>query len=129
MKLIFKILLSVILIFILVSVSGIFYLARGLNEGKDIRINGIDISNLNDGIYNGKYKAGRWTNELNITVKDHKIIKIDIKDDVTFSNPDVSYELFSKVIGKQNTTVDVISEATVTSKAYLKSIEDALNNN
>ena len=129
MKLIFKILLSVILIFILVSVSGIFYLARGLNEGKDIRINGIDVSNLNDGIYNGKYKAGRWTNELNITVKDHKIIKIDIKDDVTFTNPDVSYELFSKVIGEQNTTVDVISEATVTSKAYLKSIEDALNNN
>jgi uncharacterized protein with FMN-binding domain len=129
LKLIFKILLSVILIFILVSVSGIFYLARGLNEGKDIRINGIDVSNLNDGIYNGKYKAGRWTNELNITVKDHKIIKIDIKDDVTFTNPDVSYELFSKVIGEQNTTVDVISEATVTSKAYLKSIEDALNNN
>lgn len=129
MKLIFKILLSVILIFILVSVSGIFYLARGLNEGKNIRINGIDVSNLNDGIYNGKYKAGRWTNELNITVKDHKIIKIDIKDDVTFPNTDVSNELFSKVIGKQNTTVDVISEATVTSKAYLKSIEDALNNN
>ena len=128
MKLIFKILLSVILIFILVSVSGIFYLARGLNEGKDIRINGIDVSNLNDGIYNGKYKAGRWTNELNITVKDHKIIKIDIKDDVTFPNSDVSYELFSEVIGKQNTTVDVISGATVTSKAYLKSIEDALNN-
>ncbi|WMM24903.1 FMN-binding protein [Tissierella sp. MB52-C2] len=129
MKLIFKILLSVILIFILVSVSGIFYLARGLNEGKNIRINGIDVSNLNDGIYNGKYKAGRWKNELNITVKDHKIIKIDIKDDVTFPNTDVSNELFSKVIGKQNTTVDVISEATVTSKAYLKSIEDALNNN
>lgn len=128
MKLIFKILLSVILIFILVSVSGIFYLARGLNEGKDIRINGIDVSNLNDGIYNGKYKAGRWTNELNITVKDYKIIKIDIKDDVTFPNSDVSYELFSEVIGKQNTTVDVISGATVTSKAYLKSIEDALNN-
>ncbi|MCQ4921976.1 FMN-binding protein [Tissierella carlieri] len=129
MKTILKRLLSVIFICILVFVSGIFYISRGLNDGKDIAINGIDISNLSDGIYNGKYKAGRWTNELNVTVKDHKIIKIDIEDDVTFSMPSVSHDLFNKVITVQNTTVDVISEATVTSKAYLKSIENAFNNN
>lgn len=42
--------------------------------------------------------------------------------------PNLSDELFSDVIKSQNTTVDTISGATVTSKAYLKSIENALNN-
>ncbi len=115
------------LIIILVFAGGIFYLTRGLNE--DISLDGINISSLNDGIYRGDYKAGRWTNELIITVSGQKITEIKIEDDVTFAKPDVSDELFNKVITSQNTTVDAVSGATITSKAYLKSIENALNTN
>lgn len=127
MKSILKILLSIIFIFILVCASGIFYLSRGLKEGSEIKVNGIRISDLKDGIYNGKYDAGRWSNQLSVTVKDHKITEINMVDDVTFVKPGVSDELFSKVIEIQNTKVDAVSQATVTSKAYLKSIENALN--
>jgi len=35
---------------------------------------------------------------------------------------------FNKVIEAQNTIVDAVSGATVTTKAYLKAIESALNN-
>ncbi len=128
MKSVFKIIIPIILIFILVCSSGVFYLSRGLNEGSKVKINGIRILDLNDGIYSGKYNAGRWSNQLSVTVKDHKITEIKIIDDVTFVKNGVSDELFSKVIKAQNTKVDVISQATVTSKAYLKSIENALNN-
>lgn len=128
MKSILKRLISIIFVLILFFSSGIFYLSRGLNEGSNIKVNGVNISNLNDGIYCGKYNAGRWSNQLNITIKGHKIIEVNIVDDVTFAKPSVSDELFSKVIEKQNTKVDVVSQATVTSKAYLKSIENALNN-
>jgi uncharacterized protein with FMN-binding domain len=127
LKSILKILISIILIFILVFAGGIFYLTRGLYEGTNIKVNGINISNLNDGVYNGKYNDGRWSNQLNVTVKNHKITEIKIENDVTFVKPSVSDELFNKVIKAQNTTVDAVSEATVTSKAYLKSIENALN--
>ncbi len=128
MKSILKILISIIFVFILVFASGIFYLSRGLKEVSEIKVNGIRKSDLNDGIYYGKYNAERWLNQLSITVKDHKIAEINIVDDVTFVKPGVSDELFSKVIEAQNTEVDVVSQATVTSKAYLKSIENALNN-
>ncbi|OLS01609.1 FMN-binding protein [Tissierella creatinophila] len=128
MRGILKIIITISCVFILVFASGIFYLSRGLSEGMNIGINGINISDLNDGIYSGKYNAGRWSNQLNVTVRDHKIIKINIEDDVTFAKSSVSDELFNKVIEAQNTKTDVISQATVTSKAYLKSIEDALNN-
>jgi uncharacterized protein with FMN-binding domain len=127
LKSILKIIIPITFIFILVCASGIFYLSRGLNEGSEIKVNGIRISDLNDGIYNGKYNAGRWSNQLSVTVKDHKVTEINIVDDVTFVKPGVSDELFSKVIEAQNTKVDAISQATVTSKAYLKSIENALN--
>ncbi|WIV12392.1 FMN-binding protein [Proteiniborus sp. MB09-C3] len=127
MKSILKILISIIIIFILVCASGILYLSQGLKEGSEVKVNGVRISDLNDGIYNGKYNAGRWSNQLSVTVKDHKIIEINIVDDVTFVKSGVSDELFSKVIEAQNTEVDVVSQATVTSKAYLKSIEKALN--
>ena len=128
MKGIFKIIIAILCAFILVFASGIFYLSRGLREGKNIEVNGIDISDMNDGIYSGKYNAGRWSNHLNVIVRDNKITKINIEDDVTFAKSDVSNELFNKVIEAQNTKVDAISQATVTSKAYLMSIKNALNN-
>lgn len=127
MKTFFKILMSLILLFLLIFVGGIFYLSRGLDEGMIISLNGIDISKLDDGKYTGEYDHGRWTNKLDITVKNNKITEILIKDDVTFSKPGVSEELFNKVIETQSTKIDAISGATVTSKAYLKSIENVLN--
>ncbi|MDZ5010858.1 FMN-binding protein, partial [Clostridium perfringens] len=116
MKTLFKILMSLILLFLLIFVGGIFYLSRGLNEGMSISLNGIDISKLDDGKYTGEYDYGRWTNKLDITVKNNKITEILIKDDVTFSKPGVSEELFNKVIETQSTKIDAISGATVTSK-------------
>lgn len=127
MKTFFKILMSLILLFLLIFVGGIFYLSRGLNEVISISLNGIDISKLDDGKYTGEYDHGRWTNKLDITVKNNKITEILIKDDVTFSKLGVSEELFNKVIETQSTKIDAISGATVTSKAYLKSIENVLN--
>src|SRR5690606_27712210 len=106
----------------------LFYLTRGLEQGQKLHLEGLQALALNDGTYIGEYTSGRWSNKLNITVKDNKINKIDIIDDVTFVRPGVSDELFSRVIYKQNTDIDAVSEATITSKAYLKSIENALNN-
>jgi uncharacterized protein with FMN-binding domain len=126
MKSFFKVLLSIFIIFVLISAGGMFYLSRGLEDGSKLVVNEVNPSTLSDGVYNGKYEGGRWTNEVVVTVKDHKITKIDLVKDVLFSKPDVTRDIFDKVIGKQNTAVDVISSSTVTSKAYLKAIENAL---
>lgn len=126
MKLVLKIVLSVFVLFVLLAGGGIFYLTRGLDTGSELVINTVNLSNLSDDKYIGNYNNGRWSNVLSVIVKDHKIVKIDIVEDVMLSRPELTKELFNNVIEKQNTDVDVISEATVTSKAYLKSIEDAL---
>lgn len=127
MKKFVKILISIFVIIIFAAGLGLMYISKGLKEGSRVKIQNVTPEKLNSGTYSGKYEAGRWTNEVNVTVKDHKITKIDVIKDVTFSKPEVTEELFNKVIQKQSTDVNSVSGATVTSKAYLKSIENALN--
>ncbi|WMJ78746.1 MULTISPECIES: FMN-binding protein [unclassified Sedimentibacter] len=123
----FKILGFTILLIVIVGMAGVFYLSRGLEEVLNVSINSVDLSEAEDGVYKGSFDFGRWCNELNVTVENRKITKIEIEEDVKFANEEVSRLLFQRVIEKQNTTVDTVSGGTVTSKAYLKSIEDALN--
>lgn len=122
----FLIILGVIvLVFILIAAGGVFYITRGLDEGAKLAVNPVDPSSVSDGVYHGRYASGRWTNELDVTVKDHKISGIKIIKDVAFPKPEWAQQLFDRVIEKQNTDVEVISGATVTSRAYLKSVENA----
>jgi uncharacterized protein with FMN-binding domain len=122
-----KIVRITVSLLIIIAIGGVFFITRGLKSGVNLIINNVDLSSLSDGTYDGKYNAGRWTNEMNVTIKDHKITKLDVVKDVSISKFEVTNAMLSKVIKKQNTNVDVVSGATVTSKAYLKSIENALN--
>ena len=125
---VWKVLGLIVLLFVVVAASGMFYLSHGLEEGSNIVINPVNLSEIEDGIYSGKNDFGRWTNELNVTVANHKITNIEIAEDVKFVNPELSPKLFQNIIEEQSITVDAVSGGTVTSKAYLKSIENALNN-
>lgn len=127
MKKVLKTLGIIFIVFIIAVIGAGFYMTRGLEKGKDIVVNEVKTTRLIDGDYNGEYKSGRWSNEVKVTIKEGKISALEVIKDVTFPKPEWTKQLFDKVIEKQSTEVDVISGATVTSKAYLKSIENALN--
>lgn len=122
-----KILGLIFLLIVVIAAAGVFYVSRGLEEGLNVEINPVNLSEVEDGVYTGRNDFGRWTNELIVKVENHKITNIEIKKDVKIANPELSSKIFQKVIEAQNTTVDAVSGGTVTSKAYLKSIENALN--
>lgn len=128
MKKFLKVVLIVIILFVLISGGVLFFLSRGLKAGSQLVTNELNLLLIDDGVYRGKYEGGRWSNEVDVEIKNHKINKITIINDVMFSKPDVIEELFTRVIDNQSVNVDVVSGATVTSKAYLKSIEHALKN-
>jgi uncharacterized protein with FMN-binding domain len=99
----------------------------GLSAGANVIVGSIDLSGVPDGSYTGAYDAGRWSNMVVVHVKDNKIAAIDIEKDVFAAFiTNCSGETFRRVIEAQDTTVDAVSGATVTSKAYLKAIEDAI---
>lgn len=126
MKLLLKIVLSILIIFILVAGGGLFYISRGVEAGEVLEINDVDLSKLSDGAYSGEYEGGRWTNEVNVKIKDHKITEVEIVKDVLIPKPEVTAELINLVLEKQSTRIDAVSGSTVTCKAYLKAIENAL---
>lgn len=124
---ILKIILIVVLSIAAVFACFAFFITRGLDAGAKLAISAVSLSGKKDGVYEGTYNSGRWSNTVAVSVNSGRITDIKIKKDVTFAKEDTSKKLFENVIKTQNTTVDTISGATVTSKAYLKAIENALS--
>jgi uncharacterized protein with FMN-binding domain len=67
-------------------------------------------------------------NAVEITIIDGIIIKIENKINMEEKDNEFLITLYSKVIDNQSLDIDGISGSTLTSKAYLKSIENAVNN-
>lgn len=127
MKKVFKAALIIFVCLLVISAGAMFFISRGLNEVSSLEISDIDLNLLEDGTYTGLYDAGRFTNEIGVEIKNNKITQLSIIKDVTFSRQEVIDELFTNVFNKQSLDVDTISSATITSKAYLKAIENALS--
>jgi uncharacterized protein with FMN-binding domain len=102
-------------------------MVNGLSEGAKVTLDGINLTNFADGNYTGAYEFKRWSNTIDVEIKDNKITEINIVKDVFAAEvTNCSDETFRRVIEAQDTQVDAVSGATVTSKAYLKAIENAL---
>lgn len=127
MKKLIKIVLVLVGIVLIISVGYTFYLSRGLDSVDSIEMTDVNLSTLSDGIYTGHYSEGRWRNTVEVTILNGKITAIKPLQTVVFEKEDVTKEIFKRVIDEQKITVDTVSGATVTSKAYLKSIENALH--
>ncbi|WP_435790006.1 hypothetical protein [Clostridium sp.] len=63
---------GIFLLVLIISDTGL-YMTRGLNPGKNMIINSIDATQLKDGLYKGEYNGGRWSNEVNVTLKNKEI--------------------------------------------------------
>lgn len=125
-----------IIVIIIIAVIGIggaigwSYLSKELSEAKNLIINEVDFSKLEDGTYVGEYSGGmyKWrTNKVQVTVTSGKVIKIKILYNKENRPAEFTNKLYDNVIQSQSLKVDTISGATLTSKAYLKAIENALS--
>ncbi|MCL2696707.1 MAG: FMN-binding protein [Oscillospiraceae bacterium] len=123
-----KILLIIGGVFLVLVAVMFLAVTDGLREGMEIQLDGINLSGTADGIYTGTFEHKRWTNTVRVYVHNNEIIKIEVAGDAGgMEATSVSEEIFARVIAAQNTDVDAFSGATVTSNAYLKAIENALN--
>ena len=122
-----KVLLITLAIVVVVLAAGLVIITNGLAEGAKVKLSGIDLSDNPDGSYIGVYDFKRWSVTLVVEVKDQTITSIEIEKDVMAAGiTNCADEMFRRVIEAQDTNVDAVSGATVTSKAYLKAIEDAV---
>lgn len=99
-------------------------------EAKSLPLNAVDFSRLNDGTYHGTYGGGmyKWrANECQVSVSAGKVTNIQLVNTKDPGARNTQHkELFERVIKAQSLQVDTISMATLTSKAYLQAVENAL---
>ncbi len=98
----------------------------GLKQARTLEIQSVNLSEVSDGVYTGVYDNARWSNTVKVTVKDHKIISVDIIKSGNSSQIMVLDEIISTVIDRQQVDIDTVSGATATTNSLLKAIENAL---
>ena len=92
----------------------------------ELVIRDVDLQNTADGVYEGSFKGGRFSNSLEVTVRDHTIVDIKrLKS--SMSQEDVRQKIYAKVMEKRSLQIDTVSGATVTTLTTLKAIENALS--
>jgi len=131
------VILSIVGVIALGMAGAVVLTAPGRNELQNMVIADVDFKKLRDGIYTGAYhgtKDNFRDAAVEVTVASGAVTKIrvtggvlagdkqttEIRKGLTISN------LFDEVIKSQSLQVDVISGATLTSKAHLKAVENAL---
>lgn len=89
-----------------------------------------NFKNLTDGIYIGN-ASGYYSNsiQVKVVVKEGQIFSIELLkngDDKQYFNSDKANVLSTRIIEKQSTDIDTITNATVSSKGFINAVIDAL---
>jgi uncharacterized protein with FMN-binding domain len=127
-------LLILLVILVTLAVGGAIACTTISREHREVRslpLDAVDFDRLkNDGVYHGVYEGGMYgwrANECDVTVTNGRVTGIQLvgSKDPGGGNTD-SGMLYDRVIEAQSLQVDTISGATLTSKAYLQCVENAL---
>ena len=106
------------------------FLSKEHTEARNLPLNAVDFGNLKDGIYIGEYEGGmyKWrANKVQVTVSSGNVSDVKLLSSSDPGKNNTQQEmLYDRVIKKQSLQVDTISGATLTSKAYLQAVENAL---
>lgn len=122
-----KITLIVVGIILLIMATLFAVGTFGLSDVKNMTINQVDLSNVTDGIYKGSFHKTRWNYDVEVTVRDHKIVSIKTTNKVP--NSKLVDEAIKRIEAKQSMNIDTVSGATVDTKAFCKAVENALTQN
>ncbi len=118
-------------ILILLAVGGIAGYIFFQNVEKDMasletaEIPAIDLSVVEDGVYEGAYKALPISVEVRVTVHEHRITEIELVKH-TNGQGEAAETVTGSVMEAQSLQVDTVSGATYSSKVILLAIGDAL---
>jgi uncharacterized protein with FMN-binding domain len=112
-----------------VALIGIMFvfLNMGMNDVRKLVINDVDLTKIADGSYAGSYHKGRWAYDVKVSVKDHKITTVEVTNKRMAMMKEFNAKAEAEILKRQSPRIDVVSGATISSKAYGKAVEMALS--
>ncbi|GAB4306926.1 FMN-binding protein [Pseudothermotoga elfii] len=131
MRRFFKIVIMVIVCVLISATLFVLIFNRGMNQIKKIEIKDIDLSQIKDGEYLGQYASGRWHYMVRVIVSGGEIKNIEILNEKSGfigmnAYKQLNDEVISRVLKNQSLKIDAVTGATVSTKALLKALENAL---
>jgi uncharacterized protein with FMN-binding domain len=121
-----KTLLVVLGVLALLAVPLSFMMFYGMGDIRKLVIQEVDLSKVADGTYTGAYHKGRWTYDVQVSVKDHRITAVKNTNQRTGVLKDWNQQAEARMLEKQAIDVDVVAGATLNTKAFEKAVEVAL---
>lgn len=118
-----------VIIVLSVVIGVIAGFALFISIGMDLKtatIAPVDITKVADGTYQGELNGSRFGNAVEVTVSGGKITDIKLVREMVLPKAGMADQVFQAVEQKQSLDIDTISGGTINTKAYLKSIENAL---
>jgi uncharacterized protein with FMN-binding domain len=123
-----KTFLIVIGIIVILGVFSYVGGSRNLNDVSEFVLPDVDMSTLADGNYEGSCDIGRFAMKVTVTIEDHKIVAIAFIDNQRSNvNEDLFGKMNARLLNKENPSFDAITGASITSKAYMIAVTDALS--
>ncbi len=113
---------------VVVALVGIMAIAalNGMGYVRKMTVNPVDLSKIDDGMYVGSFKKGRFSYSVEVVVKDHRIQEAKATDPKQVTSPIIT-QIFARIVQDQSVRVDTVSGASLTTKAVSKAAENALN--
>lgn len=121
-----KILLITLGVIGVISAVLVFVMFYGMTEIKRLVIREVDLSKVPDGTYTGSYHKGRWVYDVQVTVKDHRILSAKNTNPRMDTAKELNEKAEAAILAKQSIDIDVVSGATVNTRAFQKAVENAL---
>ena len=103
-------------------------ISNEIEQIKSMEISHVDPATIPDGEYTGKFPfRKKYLYHVKVTVKSGKIANIEVLENGTENEyAEKGLGVIPRILREQSPTVDVVSGATVTSKALMKCVEKAL---
>ena len=128
MKKIFRVFIVLILFILIIVVSCTAMMNKGLEKAKNelMLVEDPDLSKVEDGIYRGKVETMLVKAEVEVSVKNHKIISISIiKHENGKGKP--AEAIVDAIVKDNSTDVELIAGATMSSLVIRAAVIDAVN--
>jgi uncharacterized protein with FMN-binding domain len=126
-----KIKIGIVFLLVLAACIGLgygyrYYRARSaFRQAVKQQLKTLELKNIKDGIYTGEYTFKLTSAKVEVTIKENRITDIKLVDH-KHSNGHSGADIIEAVISSQSLEVDTITGSTISSKAILKAIEEAV---
>jgi uncharacterized protein with FMN-binding domain len=86
----------------------------------------VDHARLKDGTYEGSYRGGPNKASVQVIIKDHNIVNIEILQHQAWRGKKAETAIVERIIALQSTKVDAVSGATNSSRVIMNAVQNAI---